>query len=210
VNRQYWNKRFSNEGKIWGETPSKTAFHALKIFKQYGVKSILIPGSGYGRHSKFFTDNNISVKGIEISDVAFEIAKKYNPQAEFINGSVLDMPLDDITYDAIYCFNTLHLFLKNERDRFLQKCFNLLVPRGYVFFVVFSDEESSFGKGTKLEENTFESKPGRYIHYFYEDDLRSHFNDYEILETGIIEDPENHGERGPHTHKLRYISAQKW
>lgn len=209
MNSDYWNGRFSNEEKIWWDIPSNTAFYALKLFKKLGVRSILIPGSGYGRNSKLFTDNHLLVQGIEISEVAFEIAKEYNPQAKFINGSVLEMPFNDDIYDAIFCFNTLHLFLRKKREKFLKKCYDQLKNDGFIFFVVFSDKEASFGKGVKLEENTFESKLGRPTHYFSKIDLLEHFKEYKIIETGILEDQENHGEIGEHTHKLRYIFAQK-
>ncbi|MCX6375275.1 MAG: class I SAM-dependent methyltransferase, partial [Armatimonadetes bacterium] len=79
---------------------------------------------------------------------------------------------------------------------------------GLLFFTVFSEEEPSFGKGEKIEENTFESKPGRPVHYFTEYDLISHFSEFDVLETGLTKDPEDHGE-GPHTHQLRYIVARK-
>ena len=55
---EYWNNRFSDNGQIWGTEPSKTAIHALTLFKKYNVKTILIPGAGYGRHTKFFSTNN--------------------------------------------------------------------------------------------------------------------------------------------------------
>ena len=77
-----------------------------------------------------------------------------------------------------------------------------------MFFTVFSEKEESYGKGKQIEKNTFESKPGRPVHYFDEDDLKAHFKKMEILETGIMEDPEDHGE-GPHTHLLRYIYVRK-
>jgi hypothetical protein len=77
-----------------------------------------------------------------------------------------------------------------------------------MFFVVFSDRDPSFGKGQEVEKNTFESRPGRPVHYFTEDDLRDLFREFKILESGIFEDPEDHGE-GPHTHELLYILARK-
>jgi len=66
-----------------------------------------------------------------------------------------------------------------------------------------------FGKGREVENNTFESKPGRQVHYFGKEDLRDHFQDFSIVKNRIIEDPENHGEQGPHSHILRYIFARK-
>ena len=79
---------------------------------------------------------------------------------------------------------------------------------GLVFFTVFSEEEPSFGRGEEVESNTYESRPGRPTHYFTEDDLREHFRDFEVIETGILQEPEDHGGQ-PHTHILRYILAKK-
>jgi len=119
------------------------------------------------------------------------------------------MPFNDELYDAIYCYNTLHLFLRGERIKILKKCYNQLKANGFVFFVVFSDKEKSFGKGKEIEDNTYESKPGRPTHYFTDEDIIEHFKDFLIIETGIMVDQENHGETGLHTHTLRYIFAKK-
>ncbi len=119
------------------------------------------------------------------------------------------MPFNDDLYDGIYCFNVLHLFLRDERMKFLKNCHAQLEKDGFVFFVAFSEEETSFGKGKKVEDSTFESKPRRSIHYFTEDDLTNHFIDYSIIETGLTEEEENHGEIEHHFHVLRYIFAQK-
>ncbi|MBY8985751.1 MAG: class I SAM-dependent methyltransferase [Candidatus Lokiarchaeota archaeon] len=208
-NKAYWDSRYSNEGKIWGETPSKSAFYALKLFKKYEIRKILIPGSGYGRHTKLFSENGYKTVGIEISGKAIEIAKNFDPQTTFINRSVMDMDSIEDTYDAIYCYNVLHLFLAEDRHLFLRKCYNILKKNALVFFTVFSEEESSFGKGKELEKHTFESKPWRPTHYFSKDDLIKHFKDFAILETDIIKEPEDHGENGPHTHILRYLFGQK-
>ena len=54
-----WNNRFSEYGKIRDTEPSKTAIHVLSLFKKYDIKNILIPGAGYGRHTKFFSTNII-------------------------------------------------------------------------------------------------------------------------------------------------------
>jgi len=205
----YWNQRFSNEGKIWGHKPSSTAIYALDLFQKYHIKKIFIPGAGYGRNSKLFSNHNFDVVGMEISEIAYNIAKTYDNKTKFILGSILDIPLNEEFYDAIYCYNTLHLFLREDRIKFLRNCYIQLKPNGFIYFVVFSDKEQSFGKGKQIEENTYESKPGRPTHYFTEEDIIEHFKDYSIIETGIVEDQENHGESGFHTHTLRYIFAQK-
>ncbi len=112
-------------------------------------------------------------------------------------------------YDAIYCFNVLHLFRKADRKTFVDKCLGQLKNGGSLYFTVFSEKEPSYGKGAEVEPGTFESKPGRPVHYFTEEELREQFNKCIVLGSGIVEDHEDHGDEGPHTHVLRYIYAQK-
>jgi SAM-dependent methyltransferase len=202
--REFWDKRYKNEGKVWGDSPSKTAQHALELFRRTGVKRILVPGSGYGRNTKLFSISGFTVTGVEISPVAYDLAKRFDPLSRFYSGSALEMSADREKYDAVYCFNVLHLFREKERGILIQECANRLNKHGVMFFVVFSEMESSFGSGNEVEVNTFESRPGRPAHYFTEADLKAHFIKYDVVETGLMEDPEDHDGK-PHTHMLRYI-----
>ena len=201
---EYWDERFRAEGRIWGDTPSPTAHHALELFRQNNVRSLLVPGSGYGRNTRLFSQSGFRVTGVEISPLACEMSREFDPQTRVFNSSVLDMSFDTDEYDAVYCFNVLHLFCEKDRQLFIRQCTNKLKKSGHMYFTVFSDLETTYGKGREIERNTFESKPGRPTHYFTEDDLLEHFSDTEILETGMAEELEDHGE-GPHTHTLRYI-----
>ncbi len=207
--KDYWNNRFLKEDEIWGKTHSKTAELCLQYFTKYGIKKILIPGVGYGRNAQLFQKSGINVEGIEVSDHAIKIARNNGLTFPIYKGSILEMPFNENTYEGIYCFNVFHLFRQDDRKKIISKCSSKLNPEGILFFVVFSEKKPSFGKGEEIEQNTFESKPGRPVHYFTDEDLRNHFNEFKILDTGLMEDPENHGEEGPHTHIVRYIIAQK-
>jgi SAM-dependent methyltransferase len=204
---EYWDKRYRAEGKIWGDMPSRTAGQALEIFRQNKAKKILVPGSGYGRNTRLFSASGFDVTGIEISPAACAMAREFDPQTQVYNASALDMSLLQDKYDAIYCFNVLHLFREGERKLFIRQCLARMKTNGLMFFTVFSEKEPSYGKGREVEANTFESKPGRPAHYFTDEDLQGHFKDMTTVATGITEDPEDHGE-GPHTHVLRYICVK--
>jgi SAM-dependent methyltransferase len=206
--KEFWEKRFNEEGKVWGELPSKSAHYAMELFRRYGVNSILVPGSGYGRNTRLFSSSGFDVTGIEISGTARNLAKEFDSASKVHEGSVLDMSFVSSTFDAIYCYNLLHLFGENDRKLFIQECLDKLGEPGLTFFTVFSEEEPSFGQGRWVESDTYESRPDRPTHYFNEDDLREHFHAFEIIETGIIQEPEDHGGQ-PHTHILRYILAKK-
>ena len=162
--KEYWESRFKAEGKIWGESPSPSAHTALKLFLANNVKTVLVPGFGYGRNTKLFSASGLDVIGIEISETAYKMASQFDPRSKFYNGTVLDMSFDNRQYDAIYCFNVLHLFRQAERELLLQQCKGKLKDGGLIFFTVFSNEEPTFGQGMESEPNTFESKPGRPVH----------------------------------------------
>ena len=206
--KEYWDRRFNEEGKVWGELPSQSAHRAMELFRKHDVNSILVPGSGYGRNTRLFSSSGFNVTGIEISGTASNLAKQFDSTSKVHEGSVLDMSFVPGTFDAIYCFNVLHLFRANDRKLFIKECIEKLGEPGLAFFTVFSEEEPSFGQGREVESNTYESRPGRPTHYFTEDDLREHFRDFEIIETGIIQEPEDHGGQA-HTHILRYVFAKK-
>jgi SAM-dependent methyltransferase len=201
---EYWDKRYQAEGKIWGEKPSRTAEYALELFRKNKVKKVLVPGSGYGRNTRLFSSSGFDVTGIEISSLAYKMVREFDTLSQFYNASVLDMSFLSEKFDAIYCFNVLHLFCEEERKLFIRQCIDKVKNNGLMFFTAFSEREESYGKGREVEINTFESKPGRPVHYFIDEDLREQFKKLEIMETGIMEDSEDHGE-GPHTHILRYI-----
>lgn len=206
--QDYWDGRFKKEGRIWGDIPSSTVERAVDLFTEYKVKKVLVPGAGYGRNAKVFSSAGFQVTGIEISGEAVRLAKEYTPEIRLCQGSVLDMPVNSL-FDAIYCFNVLHLFRAADRKVFLDQCMARLKDGGLLFFTVFSDKESSYGRGAEVERGTFESKPGRPVHYFTEKELQEQFSDCAVLSHGTIEEHEDHGEEGPHTHILRYIAAQK-
>jgi 2-polyprenyl-3-methyl-5-hydroxy-6-metoxy-1,4-benzoquinol methylase len=206
--QEYWDGRYASEGKIWGESPSQSAHEALKLFLANHIQSVLVPGSGYGRNTKLFSADGLNVTGIEISETAYKIAIQFDPRSKFYRGTVLDMSFDHRPYDAIYCFNVLHLFRLPERELFLRQCLARLKPMGLAYFTVFSNKESTFGQGNETEPNTFESRPNRPVHYFTGDDLDRHFQDFKIIKIGTITDPEDHGGQA-HVHILRYIFVRK-
>ncbi|HMK46511.1 MAG TPA: methyltransferase domain-containing protein [Methanocella sp.] len=204
----YWDGRYKAEGKIWGREPSSTVAYALDAFRRDGVKTLLVPGAGYGRNAVVFARSGMEVTGVEISSEALQLAE-IDARIRYIQDSFIDVPVPRESFDAIYCYNVLHLFRKADRQVFISKCRNLLKRGGTIFFVVMSEMDAGFGMGAVVEESTFESKPGKPVHYFTDQDLREHFQDFDILETGVAGDHEDHGEEGPHIHKVRYVLAKK-
>ena len=206
--QDYWDSRFLREGYIWSEKPSESAKYANRLFNKYDIIDLLILGIGYGRNSLPFLESGYNVSGIEISEAAIELLKKtdLSNKINIFNGSIIDMPFEDIKYDAIFSFNVFHLFNRKDRQTVIDKCKSQLKPNGLIFFTVISELESGYGDGIKIEENTFEKK-GKPVHFFTDEDLKKYFSKFEIIESDLIDEPEQHGKEGKHIHKCRYILA---
>jgi SAM-dependent methyltransferase len=176
----YWNERFSREGKIWGETPSVTVDIAITFFNNNNIHDVLVLGSGYGRNAEVFAESGFNVFGLEVSKIAYQIAVRTNIEKRFSIkyklGDVLEMPYNNESFDGVYCFNTLHLFMVKERKKFTENVYRVLKNEGIAVFTVFSNQDPSFGTGREVEPNTFESKRGRPAHYFTANDLHSENN----------------------------------
>lgn len=171
----FWDQRYEKEGKIWGESPSPTAAHALQRFREAGITEILVPGCGYGRNALVFAQEGMCVTGLESSAKALAIARQSSTEIRWVHSSVLDANLGVGAFEGIYAMNLLHLFLAPERKRLIANCRDWLIPGGIACFTVFGDSDSSRGRGREVEADTFESRPGRPAHYFDEDGLRARF-----------------------------------
>jgi SAM-dependent methyltransferase len=202
----YWNNRFLQQGMIWGKEPSPTVFDAIHLFKQHQVRSVLVPGSGYGRNTKAFS-SLFKVEGIELSQEAVELAKAWDPDSSFTVGSALhNLPMRQ--YDAIYCYDLLHLFLADERRQLVQQCKNALRSKGIMYVTCFSDEDSHNGIGNFIEENTYAYMPDKFAHFFTEQDLFAHFPEFEILESGAFEEKLHYQDASFKIYKLRFAAMR--
>jgi 2-polyprenyl-3-methyl-5-hydroxy-6-metoxy-1,4-benzoquinol methylase len=207
--KAYWDAQFSKHHYIWGVTPSKSAEVALPLFRKHKANKILIPGSGYGRNSKLFSTAGFDVTGIEISEEACNLAREYDPATKIYSGSFLDDNFVQDSYEGMYCFNVLQLFLQADRISFIDRSAQMLIPHGVMFFTAISDQDESFGQGQEIEKNTFAVKPDKILHFFTLDDLKEHFKGFEILDVGSVEDHVTHTLYGLKRYEIRYIFVRR-
>lgn len=132
-----------------------------------------------------------------------------DPDTHFIEGSVLDRVTRNKKYDAIYCFDVLHLFLLQERKRLIRNCVQQLNNSGLMYFTCFSDEDLNRGVGRLVEEGTYEYTEGKYAHFFTEEDLINHFEGMQLIETGIINEKLTYNDNRTKEYILRYIIVKK-
>ncbi len=206
--QHYWNERFRTQGQIWGTDSSPTALAAAALFRQEGVRRVLVPGAGYGRNTKALS-GEFQTEALELSPEAVELGRRWDPQTTFHIGSVLEPGAIKSRIDGIFAYDVLHLFLEEDRRRFIANLLEWLEPGGLVYATCFSNEDSHCGTGSSLEPGTYEYMPGKSAHFFSEKDLLEHFRSFTVLSTGHIDETLRYGDGGTKEYKLRTIAARK-
>lgn len=173
---EFWEEAFKDKQEMWGTEPAKSAVLTKDFFIEQNVKSVLIPGIGYGRNAKVFTDNEMDVTGIEISQTAIDLAQKhFGSDLKIHQGSVTEMPFDNKNYDGIFCYGLIYLLDKKERAKLIQDCFNQLTENGFMVFTAISKDAETYGQGVQISKDQFEMFGGVKI-FFY--DKQSIYEEY--------------------------------
>lgn len=187
---EFWEAAFSEKQEMWGFEPSHSAVLANDLFVRNAVKTVLIPGIGYGRNAQIFNDNGMKVTGIEISKTAIELAEKhFGHNLTIHHGSVTDMPFDVLHYDGIFCYALIHLLDESERAKLIRDCYHQLSVNGTMVFTAISTEADTYGKGKLISKNRYEQFEGVRLFFYDRESIHAEFGDAGLVE--IVEIKEN-------------------
>ena len=187
---EFWETSFRDKQEMWGWEPADSAIRTLELLKKNGLIKILIPGFGYGRNAKIFTDDGFKVTGIEISETAIDLARKhFGDSIKVHHGSVSSMPFDQELYDGIFSYALIHLLNEKERKKLIEDCYNQLNPNGYMVFVSISNMDFRYGQGKEISKDTFETWPGVTLFFYDSDSVKSEFGNYGLIDAEIINEP---------------------
>lgn len=193
---EFWEASFQGKQMMWGFTPSDAAVATAQLFHSKGFGSILIPGFGYGRNAKVFTDLSLEVTGIEISETAINLAKQhYGGKVKVYHGSVDAMPFDAEVYDGIFCYALIHLLNEAARRKLIRDCYNQLKPGGIMVFVAISVNDPAYGQGERISENRYETKHGVQLYFYDAGAVQNEFGTYGLQ--GAVEMNEPAKQTGP-------------
>ena len=187
---ELWEATFTEKQLMWGHEPSQSALRAAELFAELGVKTVLVPGVGYGRNAKPFLERGMSVTGIEISETAISLARtELGLDFPIHHGSVTDMPFDGERYDGIFCFGLLYLLDAAAREKLIADCYRQLAPGGSMVFVVISKKAPMYGVGPKLGEDLYERVPGMPMYFYDSDTITRAFRTYGSMTLEPIGEP---------------------
>ncbi|NHN27304.1 class I SAM-dependent methyltransferase [Flavobacterium jejuense] len=186
---EFWETAFNNKQEMWGLNSAKSALIAKEFFVENHVKTVLIPGIGYGRNAQPFINNGIEVTGIEISKTAIEIAKKhYGSELHIFHGSVTEMSFDNKKYDGIFCYALIHLLDSEERKKLIQDCYSQLNENGFMIFTAINKNAKQYGQGELISKDRYEIHKGAKIFYYDQESVNSEFDKFGLFEITEVDE----------------------
>ncbi|MFC7522418.1 class I SAM-dependent methyltransferase [Parapedobacter sp. GCM10030251] len=186
---EFWEAAFAEKREMWGFEPSKSAIVARDFFARQSVKTVLIPGFGYGRNAQIFREIGMEVTGIEISKTAIEMARKhFGATITLYHGSVTDMPFDTHRYDGIFCYALIHLLGEAERRKLIQDCYDQLSENGYMVFAVISKRAPTYGQGRLISADRYEMFGGVRLFFYDRESINAEFGTAGLVEVTEIEE----------------------
>lgn len=172
---------------MWGLEPARSAVFTKDFFVKNKVRSVLIPGIGYGRNAKIFRDNGMTVTGIEISQTAIELSKKhFGNSLPIYHGSVTEMPFDNNLFNGIFCYGLIYLFDKSERVKIIRDSYNQLTENGYMVFTAITKEAQTYGQGTLISKDRFEMFGGVKIFFYDRETIEQEFGPFGLFEISEV------------------------
>ena len=188
-NPEFWEKNFIEKQEMWGFDPASSAVLTKDLFVRNAVKTMLIPGIGYGRNAQIFRDNGIAVTGIEISKTAIEMAEKhYGTGMTIYHGSVTDMPFDNCLYDGIFCYALIHLLDSSEREKLIRDCYAQLAENGWMVFTAITKEAPTYGKGNFISKDRYEIFEGVKMFFYDKESVSAEFGKAGLVEITEIQE----------------------
>lgn len=190
---EFWDNKFQKIRTSWSLEPADSAIQTSKLFAENNLKTVLIPGVGFGRNARPFLDTGFEVTGIEISKTAIELARGNGLDFPIHHGSVNRMPFDNVEYDGIFCFALLHLFNLTDRRQLLKNCYNQLRKDGMMVFVVVSKEyKKLYEKGKFVSKDRFWIEKGLTVFFYDSVAIEKEFAPFGLLEYREIDEPVKH------------------
>ncbi|MFH1105939.1 MAG: class I SAM-dependent methyltransferase [Candidatus Aenigmatarchaeota archaeon] len=189
-----WERLYRSKGVI-EEIPSAQVMQLVPMFQQNNVERILDHGCGTGRHVKYLAGLGFHVYGMDSSLTAIKYTKEAAKGLEdFADVVVADMdvlPYSDGFFDATISSKVIHHALKRQREGAISEIKRTLKSNGLVFLRTRSITHPAYGKGEKIEENTFANIPGIVSgegpqHFFSKEELLEYFSDFDIIRLNLV------------------------
>ncbi len=213
----FWDESYRTE-KIGGlkVNPDGPLMQHEPIFPRAPVLDL---GMGDGRNALFFAKKDFEVEGIDISQIAIDMAndnaKKMDVRFEGIVGDLTFFPIEPDRYGLIYSTMVLHTFKISQSTAIINKMKQGIIKDGFVYLTIPSTTDPTIIKRrqgkSQIEKNTYyHPDKDLYVHSFTRDEVLKHFKNwktYYCAET-LYWDYEHKKDEGHYHHIIAYLGKK--
>jgi ubiquinone/menaquinone biosynthesis C-methylase UbiE len=188
IQKNHWEELYSS-GDYKLKKPESLILKSEPIMEKKKIKKILDLGCGSGRHMVYFGKKGYDVVGLDLSSVALKQAKSWLKDEkienyELIEDDMTNLPLSDNDFDAVISINVIHHNTLLEIEKTIKEIRRVLKDGGLFVATILSKRDYKFGKGKKLEEDTYQKEEGNVIaihHFFDEDGIKKVFSGFRVI-----------------------------
>jgi ubiquinone/menaquinone biosynthesis C-methylase UbiE len=128
--------------------------------KSKNVKKVLDLGCGAGRHSVLLARSGFEVVGIDLSKSALKMAERWIKKeglgnVAFVRATMTNIPLKDRCLDAVISVSVIHHGFKRDIQATVKEIYRTLNENGKLLANLASMKDPRYGKGQKMERNTY-------------------------------------------------------
>jgi ubiquinone/menaquinone biosynthesis C-methylase UbiE len=171
------------------EEPDEFVVDFVGFLRKRNRPIVLDLACGAGRHAIYMAEQGLEVNGADISATGLKMTKerlrKRGLEAALVKSAMNYLPYLDSCFDAVICTRAIYHQKLAAIQKTLLETRRVLRKNGTVLIDFLSRRTYSFGKGDKIEENTFVETEGHekeVIHHFADKkELRRLLDDFEIL-----------------------------
>jgi ubiquinone/menaquinone biosynthesis C-methylase UbiE len=189
-----WNQILHEE---WysREEPDETVVNFAKTLKKKNKLRILDLGCGAGRHQVYMAKQGFETHGIDISETALNLTKgrlkRQRLATHLLKCDMKMLPYSDSCFDAIICLHVIYHQKLEDIQKTISEIHRILRKKGLVLINFLSKRTYAYGKGIKIEENTFVEQEGAekgVLHFFVDkEEVERLFENFKIINLELSE-----------------------
>jgi cyclopropane fatty-acyl-phospholipid synthase-like methyltransferase len=190
-----WNQILREE-RYSKDEPDEIVVNFATLLKMKNRKMRLLDlGCGAGRHMIYMAKQGFEAHGTDISKTGLNLAKerlrRQNLDIYLVKCDMKMLPYIGFCFDAVICFSAIyHQRLKGVKDT-ISEIQRILKKDGLLLVNFLSKRTYIYGKGAKVEENTFIRQEGPergVLHHFTDiEEIRNLFKNFKIVDLRLFE-----------------------
>lgn len=178
-----WESYYATLKRIPKRLKKKASFvvEAVPAFKHYKVKRVLDLGCGAGRHTIYLAKCNFQVIGVDASESALRLARKWARREklrhiDFLQATMKNMPFSNSQFGAVISVSVIHHALKKNIDETISEIYRILRKNGLFLANLASVNDPRYGDGVMVETRTFRTLEGyerkrfEELHHFFSEE----------------------------------------